>query len=103
MEVVINVLFLVASCTRGDGRFYQGKVNTTKDGLTCQTWFTHSPHKETTPEGVFPEMNGARNFCRNPGGTEPGPWCYTTDPAVRWQFCDIPGCGEHQFFIPLLY
>jgi len=87
------MLFL-GTCIKGNGRFYQGRQNTTKDGLACQTWFTHSPHAETTPEGVFPEMKSASNFCRNPGGTEPEPWCYTVDPGVRWQFCGIERCGK---------
>ena len=32
------------------------------------------------------------NFCRNPDGEPKGPWCYTTDPDERWEYCDIPGC-----------
>ena len=24
------------------------------------------------------------------------PWCYTTDPEVRYDFCDIPKCGSIQ-------
>ncbi len=46
------------------------------------------------PAGIFPEMNNAQDHCRNPGGTEPSPWCYTKDPHVRWQHCDIPKCGN---------
>ena len=37
-------------------------------------------------------MTNSENFCRNPGGTTELPWCYTTDPSVRWQHCDIPRC-----------
>ena len=83
-----------ASCVKGNGRFYQGRKNVTKDGLECQKWFTNDPHPQTIPEGVFPEMATAASFCRNPGGTEPTPWCYTLDPGVRWQYCDIQMCGE---------
>ena len=32
------------------------------------------------------------NFCRNPEGDLKGPWCYTTDPSVRWGYCHIPDC-----------
>ena len=32
------------------------------------------------------------NFCRNPEGDSKGPWCYTTDPSVRWGYCHIPDC-----------
>lgn len=34
------------------------------------------------------------NFCRNPDGDPGGPWCYTTDPAVRFQTCGIKSCRE---------
>ena len=34
---------------------------------------------------------GDHNFCRNPdGGVRV--WCYTTDPGMRWEFCDVPIC-----------
>ena len=32
------------------------------------------------------------NFCRNPEGDSKGPWCYTTDPTVKWDYCHIPDC-----------
>merc|ERR1719181_586693 len=31
---------------------------------------------------------GNHNFCRNPDG-EPQAWCYTTDPASRFEYCDV--------------
>ena len=79
---------------KNKGRFYQGQQNMTHGGLECQEWFTSEPHTQTMPKGIFPEMNLAKNFCRNPGGTEPSPWCYTKDPLIRWQHCQIDKCGE---------
>ena len=23
-----------------------------------------------------------------------GPWCYTADPNVRWDYCEVPQCGK---------
>lgn len=43
-------------------------------------------------ELLFDNMKEAHNYCRNPGGLELKPWCYTMDPKVRWQFCDIKQC-----------
>lgn len=33
------------------------------------------------------------NYCRNPDGSE-RPWCYTTDPKVEREFCDLQRCGR---------
>ena len=31
------------------------------------------------------------NYCRNPDSEDGGVWCYTTDPKVKWEYCDVPG------------
>ncbi|KAJ8984254.1 hypothetical protein NQ317_007486 [Molorchus minor] len=52
-------------CVKGRGRFYQD---------------------------IFPELKNSENFCRNAGGEEKRPWCFTTNSMMRWQHCDIPRC-----------
>ncbi|KAL0267927.1 UNVERIFIED_CONTAM: hypothetical protein PYX00_010058 [Menopon gallinae] len=80
-------------CIKDRGRYYQGTVNQTEKGLPCQKWDSHEPHSHYfRPPDVFPEVQQAENYCRNAGGEEPMPWCYTMDPSVRWQHCDIPVC-----------
>lgn len=32
-----------------------------------------------------------RNLCRNPDG-DSAPWCYTMDPRVRWEYCNLKKC-----------
>jgi hypothetical protein len=33
------------------------------------------------------------NMCRNPDEkADRGLWCYTIDPDVAWQWCDLPYC-----------
>ena len=94
-------LSVTGSCVKGRGRFYQGNVSVTKEGLTCQRWDSQHPHPHNRPPlNIFPEMQDAENFCRNAGGEEPQPWCYTTDPLVRWQHCNIPQCGTYRFRSP---
>lgn len=67
-------------------------MNMTETGIPCQKWTSQSPHSHYTPPLVFPELDDAENFCRNAGGQEPQPWCYTTDKDVRWQRCEVPLC-----------
>eukprot|EP00040_Diaphanoeca_grandis_P026816 m.150730 g.150730 ORF g.150730 m.150730 type:complete len:198 (+) comp30741_c2_seq1:85-678(+) len=57
--------------------------------LPCQSWTSQSPHSHGY-EGF-----GNNNYCRN-DGTHSSIWCYTTNPAVRWQNCapkPTPTCG----------
>ena len=96
-------VFLTASCVKGNGRYYQGKVNTTKGGLQCQPWYTEKPHKHNQPPNVFPEMSDSNNYCRNGGGIESSPWCYTMDPLVRWQHCDIEKCGKWRIELNIVF
>ena len=49
------------------------------------------PHSWTFPTD-FPDGVVPGAVCRNPD-LYTSPWCYTTDPAVRWEYCDIPQCG----------
>ena len=79
-----------------NGQWYFGSQNTSADGLKCLKWDTQHPviRDPEIPMELFPEMLNAENFCRNPGGLKKKPWCYTSDPKIEWQYCDIPVCGE---------
>ncbi|GAB0095531.1 Tyrosine-protein kinase receptor [Sergentomyia squamirostris] len=88
----MNPIEITYDCRMGNGRHYLGTVNVTQSGIPCQYWASQSPHTHIQPPDVFPEVRNADNFCRNAGGSEPYPWCYTSDPATRWSYCDIPLC-----------
>jgi hypothetical protein len=78
------------------GTEYHGKVSMTKSGQVCQAWSSQTPHShEHTSTAKFMERNitAAANYCRNPDGSV-GPWCYTTDPNIQREYCDIPLCGS---------
>ncbi|BFZ16322.1 hypothetical protein BsWGS_19361 [Bradybaena similaris] len=79
-------------CYMERGRWYNGTVRFTKSGIPCQAWLDMSPHKHDRSPLIFPELIGAENFCRNPGGEESQPWCYTTSTESRWEVCDINMC-----------
>ncbi|CAG2226653.1 PLG [Mytilus edulis] len=66
-----------------DSTTYQGKVTCTVTGITCDVW---------TFEGAMPAgPDKNTNYCRDPDNTG-APWCYTTDPNVRWEFCPVRKC-----------
>uniref|UniRef100_A0A8C3R541 Kringle domain-containing protein n=1 Tax=Cyanoderma ruficeps TaxID=181631 RepID=A0A8C3R541_9PASS len=41
----------------------------------------------------YPEKDLRMNYCRNPDG-ELRPWCFTTNPNKRWEYCNIPRCNS---------
>ncbi|CAC5411247.1 PLG [Mytilus coruscus] len=76
----------ISECLEDEsGVLYRGKRNVTASGIPCQHWSSTSPHAHTY---TF----NAENYCRNSGKTSVGPWCYTQDTNVRWEYCDIPVC-----------
>eukprot|EP00058_Branchiostoma_floridae_P010519 XP_002596007.1 hypothetical protein BRAFLDRAFT_123738 [Branchiostoma floridae] len=80
-------------CMFNTGEFYKGSKATSISGLTCQRWDSQSPHQHDRTPQNYPENDLRENYCRNPDG-EPRTWCYTTDPSVRWEHCDVPKCDN---------
>eukprot|EP00040_Diaphanoeca_grandis_P000102 m.14348 g.14348 ORF g.14348 m.14348 type:complete len:2596 (-) comp10105_c0_seq1:515-8302(-) len=79
----------VAEADCGDGSSFRGNWNTTRCGYQCQAWTSQTPHShDRTPQNYPDKGLGNHNNCRNPDG-ESLTWCYTTDPDVRWQYCDV--------------
>ncbi|XP_069788161.1 plasminogen [Narcine bancroftii] len=78
-------------CYHGRGIDYRGTTTVTKSGKRCQDWDSMVPHKHEKTHRNFPEAGLVNNFCRNPDDDK-SPWCYTTDPFVRWEYCRISKC-----------
>ena len=103
-RIQLSVVCFFTECKLTDhGLTYQGRVSVTvssvtKNNIPCQRWDSHSPHSHTLDDdSLFPDgsVADAANFCRNPDDEDPeGPWCYTSDPAVRWQYCNVLRCGK---------
>lgn len=41
------------------------------------------------------------NLCRNPDNSTTGPWCFTKNPSIRYQNCNIPQCSQGK--LPFMY
>ncbi|XP_038597136.1 hepatocyte growth factor isoform X2 [Tachyglossus aculeatus] len=78
----------IRNCIIGKGGSYKGTVSVTKSGIKCQPWDSMIPH-----EHGYRGKDLQENYCRNPRGEEGGPWCFTSNPEVRHEVCDIPQCS----------
>ena len=93
MVLLLNVP--IVDCTpTPDGRDYVGHISVTESGRTCQAWTSQSPHThQFDQDNTFADgsVAAAVNYCRY---VVSGLWCYTTDPDVRWEYCNVPLCGQ---------
>ncbi|XP_052256921.1 muscle, skeletal receptor tyrosine protein kinase-like [Dreissena polymorpha] len=89
---------VTSNCYSGRGRWYNGTVNKTRSGKSCQSWSVGFPQKHTRPPSVYRELENSSNYCRNPGAEEVSPWCYVDSqtPGDRWELCDIPSCDAEE-------
>ncbi|KAM4787455.1 plasminogen-like isoform 3-T3 [Cyanocitta cristata] len=79
-------------CKEGKGVDYRGTKAKTQKGVKCQNWADNDPHKPNYTPEKYPNAGLEENYCRNPDEDEKGPWCYTTDPDTRFDYCNIPEC-----------
>ncbi|TNN42854.1 Plasminogen [Liparis tanakae] len=86
-----NVTSCTEECMHCSGEDYRGKISTTEGGFTCQRWDSQKPQNHGYSPTTLPEKYLEENYCRNPDG-DPKPWCFTTSPSKRWDFCSIPRC-----------
>ena len=75
------------------GELYNGSVNVTESNKNCQAWDSDTPHYHPLTSLYRPYLEG-HNYCRNPEGRGVWPWCYTTDPDTRWEYCSVPACVD---------
>ncbi|XP_026068758.1 hepatocyte growth factor-like protein isoform X1 [Carassius auratus] len=80
-------------CITCNGEDYRGQMDHTVSGKECQRWDQQSPHQHIYQPEKHPDKSLADNYCRNPDAS-PVPWCYTTDPTLERERCDIRKCPE---------
>lgn len=52
----------------------------------------------------FPEdsVAAAKNYCRDPDNSS-FLWCYTTDPDIYWEMCDVSKCGHGMYIFDYIF
>ena len=96
--------FFTGACSYGNGQSYRGNISVTQSGYTYQSWTSQCPHRHHRTPDNFPELNNSGNACRNPGGQAPhGPWCYTTNSSVRWEYCNISICPSGNVKVSIMF
>ncbi|XP_071118953.1 receptor-type tyrosine-protein phosphatase mu-like isoform X3 [Haliotis cracherodii] len=84
---------LTNSCYyNGQKRNYMGTKAMTTKLYTCQRWDQQVPQKHSYTQRDFPDRVFPNNFCRTTADSSQ-PWCYTTEPRARWQYCSINNCN----------
>ncbi|XP_024051597.2 plasminogen [Terrapene carolina triunguis] len=86
-------------CFQDTGLTYRGTTSLTISGKKCQAWRSMSPHKHAKTPTAYPNADLRQNYCRNPDGDR-APWCYTIDPTVRWEYCNLKRCDNVQMTFP---
>ncbi|XP_009920512.1 plasminogen [Haliaeetus albicilla] len=84
---------ITEECYQGNGVTYRGTASFTVTGKKCQAWSSMSPHRHNKTADQFPNAGLKQNYCRNPDA-DSRPWCYTTDPSVRWEYCNLKKCDD---------
>ncbi|XP_037346167.2 hepatocyte growth factor-like protein isoform X1 [Pungitius pungitius] len=79
-------------CITCNGEDYRGQVDHTVSGRECQRWDQQYPQQHIYQPEKYPDKSLDDNYCRNPDAS-PVPWCYTTDPEVERENCEISKCS----------
>lgn len=90
----------------GIERFGQGQRSVTKSTtpMAEEAASTNEPvvtvispiARESYNDSLYPEgsAKNASNYCRNPSRNIAGTWCYTTDPLVPRDLCNVRDCEK---------
>jgi len=104
LNTVVRLLVYSECLATTAGHEYNGTVNTTRSGRSCQPWSSNTPHvvPSSYTDDRFPDgsRSAAENYCRNPDPSwDSGVWCYTMDADVEYESCNIPLCNPRKSFV----
>ena len=79
----------------GNGAGYNGGMNTAYSGTVCDNWLelAHTGQFTGLERGASLLQGGNHNFCRNIGGDDFTPFCYTRGGQLKEYCFELPRCG----------
>ncbi|XP_044175659.1 uncharacterized protein LOC114960826 isoform X2 [Acropora millepora] len=82
-------------CFYGNGRGYSGSASTTASGYECQSWNATTFRESGVSEAIYADIKNSSNLCRNPVGFAlDGPWCFTKNETLGWEYCNVSRCAK---------
>ncbi|KAJ8925711.1 hypothetical protein NQ315_009558 [Exocentrus adspersus] len=85
----------------GTGNDYIGSLTVTRSNRTCDSWIfsnisLHARYKQLWNNSLFADLSAeaANTFCRNPSRDISGCWCFTSDPQVVEDSCNVRDCDK---------
>lgn len=84
-EVSVAQLVVISWIYRWNDRFHWAYPYSFFLYLSNTLSFLPRRHKQKDLRG---------NLCRNPDNSTTGPWCFTKNPSIRYQSCNIPQCSQ---------
>ncbi|XP_044265654.1 uncharacterized protein LOC123011979 [Tribolium madens] len=84
----------------GTGNDYVGHLSKTRSNRNCDYWFenvtVHRVESQYANETLYADLSldDVQNFCRNPSRDVGGSWCYTSDPDVQKDLCNVRDCDR---------
>ena len=85
--------YYLLECFYGNGRGYRGSTSTTVSGYECQSW--NATTFRRVSEAIYADIKNSSNLCRNPVGFAlDGPWCFTKNETLGWEYCNVSRCAK---------
>ncbi|XP_077090375.1 hepatocyte growth factor a isoform X1 [Siphateles boraxobius] len=77
-------------CYEDIGESYRGNLSKTRSGIPCGLWSDHTFRRDTRSAEASAGLE--LNLCRNPDRDKHGPWCYTSNSSIPWDYCGLERC-----------
>ncbi|XP_051974685.1 hepatocyte growth factor-like [Xyrauchen texanus] len=82
-------------CYEDNGESYRGNLSKTRSGIPCGLWSDHTFRRDTRSAEASAGLE--LNLCRNPDRDKHGPWCYTSNSSIPWDYCGLERCKSMLF------